>query len=215
MKTPNAITHNIELANKCRTYNFEKLFEKLGYSYFTKGCYNLNIIGIRANKNKEVTNKFDDILVVKYIAKANKETLIYPITTEPGLTCMRKPTNAKGTAILAPGQYIGAYKVGKHKGKYDALCQHKRVWVYRDNNKDNLYDYDPTSREFGIFGINIHRSHNVWTSVNIDGYSAGCQVFADPNDYSNFMNVVKKSLKIFGNSFTYTLINEDDMIDNI
>ena len=34
------------LYNKVKDYDFEALFKKKGYSYFTKGAYNLNIIGV-------------------------------------------------------------------------------------------------------------------------------------------------------------------------
>ena len=47
--------------------------------------------------------------------------------------------NVKGTAILVPGQYRGAYKIGFHKGKYKALVQAKPVKLYIDNDKDNKY----------------------------------------------------------------------------
>ena len=137
---------------------------------------------------------------------------IYNITTEPGLKFMKNPSNIKGTAILAPGQYRGAYKIDKHRVKYDALCQrNKVVKVYRDNNRDEVYDYKPETIDTGLFGIYIHRSNEVWTRSTIDGYSAGCQVFNDPKEFISFMNIVKKSAKIYGNCFTYTLVNEEDI----
>ena len=137
---------------------------------------------------------------------------IYNITTEPGLSIMKAPSNAKGTAILAPGQYRGTYKIDKHNGKYDALCQrNKVVKVYRDNNRDEVYDYKPETIDTGMFGINIHRSNEFWTRATVDNYSAGCQVFNDPKEFTSFMKLVKKSASIYGNCFTYTLINEDDL----
>ena len=42
------------LFTKCTTYNFQKLFKDKGYAWFTKGSYNLNIIGIRSNNNKDM-----------------------------------------------------------------------------------------------------------------------------------------------------------------
>ena len=52
-----------QLYIKVHNYDFKTLFAKKNYKYFTKGDYNLNIIGIRAKETK-VTNKYDDILVV-------------------------------------------------------------------------------------------------------------------------------------------------------
>lgn len=201
-----------ELYPKCKVCNFEKLFVKKGYAYFTKGNYNLNIIGVRSNQNNKITNKYDDYLVVIYNTDSGWKRQIYTITTEPGLKLMKAPSNAKGTAILVPGQYRGVYKIDKHSGKYDALCQRNgTVKVYRDNNRNDVYDYDGKTIDCGMFGINIHRSNEFWTRNTIDGYSAGCQVFNDPKEFNSFMNLVKKSAGIYGNKFTYTLITEDDI----
>ena len=198
---------------KCKSFDFEKLFKKKGYVYFNKGNYNLNIIGVRSNQNNKVTNRYDDCLVVIYNTNSGWKRQIYTITTKPGSSLMKAPSSAKGIAILAPGQYRGTYKIDKHRGKYDALCQrNKPVKVYRDNNKDNVYDYNPENTETGMFGINIHRSNEFWTRPTVDGYSAGCQVFNDPKEFISFMSLVKKSAAIYGNCFTYTLINEEDLV---
>ena len=53
------------LANRCANADFKKILEKKGYTFFTKGIYNLNIIGVR-HKGTKVTNRFDDCLVVVY-----------------------------------------------------------------------------------------------------------------------------------------------------
>lgn len=201
-----------QLYTKCKACDFEKLFDKKGYAYFKTGVYNLNIIGVRSNKTNEVTNTYDDCLVVIFNTTNGWKKYIYTITTKPGLKYMEHPTNIKGTAILAPGQYRGAYAIAKHNGKYDALCQrNKPVKVYRDNNCNRVYDYNPKIMDVGMFGINIHRSNEFFTRGSIDGYSAGCQVFNDPREFFSFMSIVKKSAKIFGNCFTYTLVNESDL----
>ena len=203
---------NRELYVKCKVCDFEKLFAKKGYAYFTKGVYNLNIIGVRSNQNRKVTNKYDDCLVLIFNDGVKFKKVIYTITTDPGLSSIKAPSNVKGTAILAPGQYRGAYKIDKHRGKYDALCQRlKKVKVYRDNNKDNLYDFDIANIEEGMFGINIHRSNDFWTRATVDGYSAGCQVFNDPKEFNAFMCYAKKSAKLYGNKFTYTLVTEEEI----
>lgn len=203
----------INLKAKILVQDFEKLFKEKGYAYFTKGDYNLNIIGVRRNvENNTITNKYDDYLVVDYNTQNGRKRQIYSITTEPGLKIMIKPINSKGTAILAPGQYRNVYKIDKHNGKYDALCQRNGpVKVYRDGNKDKKYDLNPKQTETGYFGINIHRSNETWTRETIDGYSAGCQVFNDPKEFLSFMSLVKKSASLYGNKFTYTLLDEDEL----
>ena len=177
---------------------------------FNKGYYNLNIIGVRRKGNK-VTNAFDDFLVVIYrTPNRNTVKVIFPITTEPGLSYMINPSNKKGTAILKPGQYRGSWIIGKHKGKYEALCQYKPVTVYRDDNKNDVYDISPLKEDKGIFGINIHKAGD--NSKYIDKWSAGCQVFKHSNDFRTFMRLCHEQIKHgFGNKFTYTLINEEDL----
>lgn len=200
------------LYSKCITQDFKKLFEEKGYSFFTNGVYNLNIIGVRSNNNNQVTNNYDDYLIVDYNTKSCHKRQIYSITTEPGKHYMINPMNLKGTAILVPGQYKGCYQIALHRGKYKALCQRKPVKVYRDNNKDLIYNMNFETIDKGLFGINIHRSNEAWTRQTVDQYSAGCQVFNNPKDFLSFMNICEKQRGLYGNSFTYTLITEDDLI---
>lgn len=202
-----------KLEIKCTNYDFKALFKKKGYSYFENGVYNLNIIGIRAETANKVTNKYDDIIVLEFKNGHGQQRYFYNITTDPGTYYMLKPTNNKGTAILVPGQYKGVYKIDRHNNKYRALCQRLGpVKVYRDNNKDLIYDLNPETIESGYFGINIHRSKETAIIDNINNYSAGCQVFNDPQQYKNFMCLVEKAAKIWGNKFTYTLITESDLV---
>ena len=122
----------ISLANKCANADFQKIFARKGYAFFTKGEYNLNIIGVR-HKGAKVTNHFDDCLVVIYNTGNEKNVKrVFTCTTLPGKKAMEHPMQVKGTAILKEGQYRGAWKIGYHKGKYKALCQAKPVPVYRD-----------------------------------------------------------------------------------
>lgn len=201
------------LYNRLLNYNFEELFKQKGYAYFTKGTYNLNIIGVRSNNNNKVTNQFDDYLVVIYRTNDNKFVRqIYTITTEPGLYYMAQHLmNPKGTAILVPGQYRGCWQIGKHRGKYEALCQKKSIKVYRDGNMDRVYNLRPETIDNGIFGLNIHRASQNYTVTNVDKYSAGCQVFNKPQEFNSFMRLCRLQKDIYGNSFTYTLIKEEDL----
>lgn len=188
----------------------EDVMSAKGYVYFKSGDYNLNLIGIRSDCNRKVTNKFDDYLLVTYYVKGELKSKIYTITTEPGRYYMQvKLGNAKGTAILVPGQYRGCWQIGKHNGKYNALVQVKPISVYRDSNKDNLYDLNKIDK--GLFGVNIHRASQSVVSVNIDNWSAGCQVFADPKEFKEFMSLCEEQRKRYGNSFTYTLLDETDL----
>ena len=39
-----------------------------------------------------------------------------------------------------------------------------------------------------------------------------CQVVQDPDEYEIHMEIAKKAAEVWGNSFTYTLINEKDLL---
>lgn len=190
--------------------DFEELFDRKGYAFFTEGDYNLNIIGVRS-RNKEVSNRFDDYIAVVYNTPNKRDCrLIIPATTRPGITYMKNPMNGKGAAILPEGQYRSTWKWGFHKGKYRALVQCKPIKVYRDANRDSFYDLNPATFEKGMFGINIHKAGEASEYVN--NWSAGCQVIARETDYKSFINLCRKQiLNGFGDKFTYTLINEDDL----
>ena len=194
--------------------DFEKLFNKLGYAFFTNGNYNLNIIGIRNLLDDNIQrDKFNDALVLIFKENGKWVTKMWDATTDPSLKLLKAPSNSAGTAILVPDQYRSTYKVDKHKGQYTALCQRlKPVKVYRDKNKDNVLDMDSKTIQTGMFGINIHRASAYNISDNINGYSAGCQVFKSYIDFNEFMRYVNKSKDLYGNSFTYTLITTKDLI---
>jgi hypothetical protein len=82
--------------------------------------------------------------------------------------------------------------------------------VYRDTDKDGKPE--TTGKiETGMFGINIHRHARSGEKEYVRGSSAGCQVFKDSRQFSQFMGACNKSADQFGNSFTYTLIEEKDM----
>ena len=199
------------LYNLCTSADFEKIFKEKGYAYFTKGYYNLNIIGIRAG-GLNVTNKFDDYIVVIYDTKNGTHRRIYNVATDPGKHYIKQPINPNGAALLVPNQYRGTWKIGKHKGKYDALVQVKPVKVYRDRNRNDVYDLDPNTIEEGNFGLNIHRSNPYTESTYVDKWSAGCQVFANASQFKSFIELCRKQKDNFGNSFTYTLLNEKDLL---
>jgi len=195
--------------------NIKSYFESKEYVFFDAPGkpLNLNLIGVR--RDNEGTNTFDDFLLVMY-REEDLDLIIfyrYPITTDPGQYWLEHPINPKGTAILAPGQYRSTWQLGKHQGKYEALVQRKPVKVYRDNNKDEIIDYNniALTLDEGYFGINIHRSNPYDQSYVINKWSAGCQVFKKVEDYNKFIELCQDSAKIYGNSFTYTLIQEKDL----
>jgi len=192
----------------------QKLFDistKKGFVLFPGAIkdYDLNIWGIRsANKR---SGKYDDLEVVFWYYNGVWIHRIYSITTDPGKEYLKEPLNSKGTAILKEGQWRGMWAEGLHQGKYPALVQVKPVTVVRDFNRDEILDLDSGVEEKGLFGINNHRASINKDSDYVGKYSAGCQVFQYSKDFFEFMDIIGHAKEIWGNSFTYTLINENDL----
>jgi hypothetical protein len=181
------------------------ILKESGYVLNTKP-YQLNIVGLRNTTTD--SNRFDDEIHVFYKKPDGKwDYHIYPATTDPGTFWLNNPSYAQGTAILAQGQYKNAYALGLHKGLYEALTQQKPVTVIRDYDRDALLDFKNGTRETGNFGINIHRAEISGTTKYINKYSAGCQVFQNANDFAAFMKLCEQHRKLYGNSFTYTLVD--------
>lgn len=173
--------------------------------------FELNIVGVRANST--VPNSFDDTINVFY--KNNSGDWQYhkfPATTDPGTFWLRNLMNPQGTAIVKQGQYIGSHGIGIHRGKYQALTQKRPLTVIRDYDRDAVLDFNNGKEQTGIFGINIHRASVNGTTKFVEKHSAGCQVFANIDDFNLFMQLAQRHKQLYGNDFTYTLIDERALV---
>ena len=204
------------------------LAERKGYKIFHGGQgYNLNIWGIRSADR--TSNAFNDAVYVFWLdVDINLWQLVrFTATTDPGLYWREQPMHQMGTAILKTGQYEGCWKMGKHNG-YEALVQCKPVVVYRDNNRDNILDIagENVDVHAGVFGINIHRANINGRSVQVDKWSAGCQVLQNQkkhhsvdgrefnHDWDYLVYLLRASAAIYNEYFTYTLVDENDFLEN-
>jgi hypothetical protein len=182
--------------------------KSLGYAVFDGDAdYDFNIVSIRS---KDTTvNTFNDLITVNYKLKGQWHTRSWACTTDPGLYWLKNPGRREGTAILCPGQYRGSHKLGKHRGSYTALTQVKPVKVFRDPDRDGDHDTVDVSIQEGLFGINIHRANKSRRSTQVDRWSAGCTVFASPDDFNEFIKLCRKQYAVNGwDTFTYTLLEE-------
>tara|TARA_Y100001972_G_scaffold97558_1_gene120526 strand:+ start:63 stop:674 length:612 start_codon:yes stop_codon:yes gene_type:complete len=200
--------------NRPTRQQIETAVKAKGYKWFENGDYNLNIVGVRNGETgTEVTNKFDDFLTLSYKVNGEWNYHCFDATTDPGKHWVENIMRKEGVAVLKENQYRGSHKIGLHQGKYEALRQQKPVQVYRDNDLDGDYDLLEENIQEGIFGINIHRATK-WEgkkSTQIDKWSAGCQVIAANDDFRLFMEICNKAKDAWSNSFTYTLINTNDL----
>jgi len=180
------------------------------YKWFT-ATYDLNLIGIR--NDAIIPDRFDDTFVVAYKdTQGNKRVFYCPITTDPGLHWLKKPMNPDGTAILAPGQHLGIWQKGLHRGKYTALVQRKPAYVIRDNNKDAVLNFDSKKVVSGIYGINLHRASETTIVASVGQYSAGCQVIPVIEDFLYVMNLIALQGKYLGSTIaSYTLYMETEL----
>ena len=187
----------------------------MGYKYFENNNYDVNIVGIRNTETQgKVTNRFDDKITISYKCENGFWNYHeFDCTTDPGLHWVDHPMLEKGVAILKPGQYRKSHKIRLHGGKYTALGQQNPVKVYRDNDKDDKYDFDESTVDEGLFGINIHRATSLEDkkSTLIGKWSAGCQVIAANKDWHEFLDICEKAREVWGNNFSYTLITSEDI----
>lgn len=190
----------------------KSVFKTKEYSFFENDSknYNLNIFGVRSSDM--TPNAFNDCVCLAWKFKGVWNLKVYDATTDPGLFYLEKPMNVNGTAIMVPGQYSKCYEVGLHKG-YTALRQVKPMKYYRDTDRDKSFDL--TGKIYEEIGFtDIHHASETGKSSVVANWSAGCNVIADIKDWKEFIGICQESVKVFGNSFTYTLINESD-IDNV
>ena len=185
------------------------VMQQKGYTVFENDTkpLNINYVGVR---DADGVNTFNDLLVMFWKYRGYWSSFWRPGTTDPGTFWLENPMNPHGTAVLKEGQYRGAWKLGLHQGKYDALVQRKEVTVIRDGNRDGVLDLDAGYEDTGFFGINHHRANAKNESIQVDKWSAGCQVTADPNLYDIFIQMCKESEEIWGEGLTYTLLNKND-----
>jgi len=189
----------------------EKAVKSKGYVWFedpTNKGFDVNIVGVRNSKTGQtVTNVFDDVLTISYKEGGVWKYHEWSATTDPGKKGVMEYHNAAGVARLVEGQYKGSHQLGLHQGKYEALKQKSNVKVYRDANRDMTYNEDRIQE--GVFGINIHKAGA--DSTYVENWSEGCQVFKKAADFESFMVICRKAAEIHGNSFTYTLIESNDI----
>lgn len=192
---------------KTNLQNILNALTKKSYVIYSKP-YQLNIVGVRAANAQ--ANSFDDSINVFYKDNfGNWQFKSNPATTDPGTYYLNNPMNVSGTAIVVPGQYINSHKIGLHRSSYTALVQQGPLKIIRDTNKDNKLDFNSGNIVTGVYGINIHKAGS--NSSQVDQWSAGCQVFARSADFDAFISLCQQHSQLYGNNFTYTLLEEKDL----
>jgi hypothetical protein len=184
-----------------------------GY-FFDKRPFKLNVVGVRNPKNTSPLRFDDEIAYFYYDNNGNLVGNVVRATTSPSIYYLENPINSSGAGILKQGQYKDAYSIGLHRGLYKALVQSKPVEVIRDADRNSIINFfAPTQK--GLFGINIHHASAGKNNESIiDRDSAGCQTFQNIDDFDEMMQMADKSRDMYGNTFTYTLIDQKEVLTN-
>lgn len=179
-----------------------------------KRPYELNIWGVRSENTQ--AGKFDDLIVVFWKdERLNWQLKKYQATTDPGTYWLKNAISAEaealGSAILKEGQYLHSFQrryTARLPYPYE-LVQIKPLTIFRDYNRDAILDFYNGRETTGLYGINIHvGARKDQKSIDIGQWSAGCQVFASYNDFAEFDLLCQKHQGLYGDIFSYTLIDE-------
>ncbi len=166
---------------------------RAGHVVFTDGSANL----IVQRSSQRRAGEMDDLIsVVRYQLGLWIE-LAWPCSADPGRSALRKAEHPRGTAILAPGQYRGAYELGEHKGRA-ALRQVLPVTVRRDGDRDELLE--PGATDVGLFGVHVHDDAGVGAEA-----SAGCVVL-ERTDMGELLDELSRDIPKWGRRWTLTVL---------
>lgn len=188
--------------------NLKAIIEKKGFKFFTKEM-DVNFIGIRtANR---IADNYDDYFALCWVEDGSQRIWVNSkFTTDPGIYYLKtKLLNPNGCAILVPNQYRSCWKLGMHgnKNPYEAFVQVGKMDFYRDRDRDNEIEGDPTTIESGIIGLNQHHGYD---SANVGPNSAGCQVHKLKESLNFVKDVFKRSIPLHGERVSYTLLTHND-----
>lgn len=188
-----------------KNYNDKQILDRVKSLKSFKGIpQGYWIIGVRSNE--DAPNKYDDKF---YLFNGEQFVKVVTGTTNPGTPILQGgflKYNKVGAAVVKADEvYYDVWKFGLHQGKMPALKQVGNFIVYRDGDKDGK------SEEIGVpitgsnYGINFHTCSYLEKVVgeNIGGWSAGCQVVNNTEQYYMVINLIKNQNKI-----TYCLLNE-------
>ncbi|MBB3952646.1 hypothetical protein [Aureimonas jatrophae] len=169
--------------------------EKAGYE-LDRGEGEINVVYVEGmnedgSPNNDEPNVFNDLrCLVGFRDGAPFMVGKWNATTEPGFYYDRDhPMRREGAARIKFGQYK-AWRVGMHKGDYEALVQVSDVTVCRDLNRDmeRVGDMEHTGDDFGI---NQHGGYDR-PQGDIGKASAGCLVGRTMAGHDQFMALVKQ-----------------------
>lgn len=230
-----------DMSSERQYNSLRRTLQGMGYTFYENVNYNLNIINIRNSKDLHSTKFNDLVAVAYLVGgiktvdvyeattDPGRTYRISPINRKG--TAVMLPQQIKGGLKL--GLHKGYEALVQTKFVYVLRDDDKNVEIPTlalltlDEIK-SIYKVDSTGKfnyihsadgettvcklEYGMFGINEHRASKWKILEHIGLYSAGCIVHRNPYEYRNkFIPIIKRSIKLYGNSFTRTLITSDKL----
>lgn len=211
-----------------KKYTDEQLLKRImeipGFKGFPKGRF---IIGVRSNE--DTPNVYDDKFYEYEVNCPGEFTMDLGVvmfirvltgTTNPGAKILKggfKSFNPVGAAVLKSDMwYYNVWKFGMHRGRMPALRQRgAEMTVYRDGDMDGKSEEigEPIS---GWYGINYHMNTYDLSEENLEkerwiigGWSAGCQVTNDRDEYLEQMEWYEEALESGKQKYvSYVLLKE-------
>ena len=190
-----------------------------GYPVFTNGLFNLNFGGIRSVER--TANRFDDWLYCFFNApdakdngKAKEQLFVAQATVDPGSPWLKAPMDPGGAAAIVPGYYPKVWQYGPAFRGYECLRQRLPLKVYRDNNRDNVFDIDPSKMTEGMYGIFVHPHFQARVlAETVETSSAGCLVCQNNEDHAKLMTACALGVARYGNAISFALFDETEFLE--
>lgn len=166
--------------------------------------FELNLVAIRKDNARERTQYniksailnddnlfFDQLILFYYDENEALEFSLYDITTVPQI---REHQNSH---ILVPNQYQKSFALESNR-----LVQTKEVDVFYDDFQEKKSFFDPFSMQTGSFNIGIANKTEAFCYHR----------FKDKIAYKEFLELCHIHIQHYGNSFTYTLLEEHEIV---
>lgn len=221
---PKSSDYEFESGSEFTWDGLKSILDQAGYSK-NLDFDDYNLIGLRnsISTKKNYPNRFTDALFLMS-PESSKKVEFFPATTVPGpfflvipfrnwyiASGVKNTINPEGPSIIQPGVYD--YKIGKHRGEYEALVQAGPVKVQRyqpieDPKKATFTTYTPGKESKVSSSINIHRGNRTGTSQTVDSHSAGCIVTKNAQDLRKIISAMKSNDQ---NQIKFALVEIDDV----
>lgn len=178
-----------------------------GLKFWTKGEFNLNVIGLRNPDDQAAIDAFNDAMLWLWREQGAWQFRIFKITMDPGQPSVKAPRRTDGTArLIAPQQIHRMWVLGYHhasdpKKAYRAGVQNApqetiRVWRVKG-------DLDTGKEYRNVGGLNYHRANKDAVSTVVGAWSEGCQVNCNPKHFAHSLQLWDKQVAVWGDGGKY------------